>query len=265
MTMRTIRLYGRAMFLAFEMTLRQNFTDMFVLFGIFVQPLIIALLAFWMLQERGGDYIIFVVVGSGMTGLWTTVLFSSGGNITRERWTGTLELLVGAPAPIQVIIFGKNLADVLQSLGSMLLSYTLAIFIFGQIPKIEQPGLFAVSLIIAVISYVCFGLIVSPVFVMNPNVQRIQNGLEFPIYILSGFLFPIALLPNWTTPLSYILAPYWAARALHATSSGGADFREIALSWGMMILFSLIYLVAASKLFKTLLYKARVEATLIRQ
>jgi len=265
MNLRTIRLYARAMFLSFEMTLRQNFTDMFVLFGIFVQPLIIALLAFWMLQERGGDYIIFVVVGSGMTGLWTTVLFSSGNNITRERWTGTLELLVGAPVPIQVIIFGKNLADVLQSLGSMLLSYTLAIFIFGQIPKIKQPELFVVSLMIAVVSYVCFGLIVSPVFVMNPNVQRLQNGLEFPIYILSGFLFPIALLPGWTTPLSYILAPYWAARALHATSSGGVDFEEIALSWGMMILFSLVYLVASGKLFQTLLYKARVEATLLRQ
>jgi ABC-2 type transport system permease protein len=265
MNLRRIRLYARVMGHAFEMTLRQNFTDMFVLFGIFVQPLIIALLAFWMLQERGGDYIIFVVVGSGMTGLWTTVLFSSGGNITRERWTGTLELLVGAPAPMQVVIFGKNLADVLQSLGSMLFSYTLAILVFDKVPQINQPGLFALSLILAVISYVCFGLIIAPVFVMNPDVSRLQNGLEFPVYILSGFLFPIALLPGWTTPLSYLLAPYWAARALHATSSGAADFYEIALAWGMMAFYSLAYLVLANWLFHQLLRKARVDATLMRQ
>jgi hypothetical protein len=94
---------------AFEMQIRQNFMDAFVLFGILVQPLIIAMLAFWMLQERGGDYVIFVVVGSGMTGLWTSVLFISGNSITQERWTGTLELLIGAPTKIQVVVFGKNL------------------------------------------------------------------------------------------------------------------------------------------------------------
>jgi ABC-2 type transport system permease protein len=86
--------------------------------------------------------------------------------------------------------------------------------------------------------------------------------MEFPVYILAGFLFPIAMLPGWTTPISYILPPYWAARALHETSTGGADLEKIMLAWGMMLFFSVIDLLIASRLFKVMLYKARVDATL---
>lgn len=91
----------------FEVTLRQNFTDAFVIFSIIVQPMIIAVLALWMLRERGGDFAIFVVIGSGMTGLWSGLLFISGNSVTEERWVGTLENLVASPTPMQVVVLGK--------------------------------------------------------------------------------------------------------------------------------------------------------------
>jgi ABC-2 type transport system permease protein len=112
------------------------------------------------------------------------------------------------------------------------------------------------------VAFVCFGLIIAPVFVMNPGVQHWQNAMEFPVYILAGFLFPIALLPGWTTPFSYLLTPYWAARALHGTSSGGANLSEVTFAWAMMLLLSLIYLVTSRQFFRWMLRKARVDATL---
>ncbi len=262
MSLRQARSYARVVASAFEISLRQTAVDSFVVFGILIQPLIIAVLALWMLRERGGDYAIFVVVGSGMTGLWSTLLFISGNSMTHERWVGTLETLVGLPTPMQVIVFGKILSNVVQSLGSMVASYSLASLLFGYPLHVAQPGPFIVSVAFTVVSFVCFGLIIAPVFVTNPGVQQWQNAMEFPVYILAGFLFPIALLPGWTTPLSYLLAPYWAARALHGTTSGGASLGEVAFSWVMMLLFSLIYLVISRQLFEWMLRKARIDATL---
>lgn len=259
-----VRAHLRVIGMAFEMTLRNNFTDSFIIFGILVQPMLIALLAFWMLRDQGNENIIFIVVGSGMTGLWTAVLFISGNSISNERWSGTLEMITAVPAPIQTIILGKNLANVIQSLLSMIVSYALASLVFGSLPHIEKPGLFVIALIFGVASYVSFGLVIAPLFVMNPNVRRLVNGLEFPVYILSGFLFPIALLPGWTTPLSYLLAPYWAARALHGASSGGRS-ADILFACGMMTLFILVYALITRSLFCRLLHKARVDATLGRQ
>jgi ABC-2 type transport system permease protein len=254
--------YWRTILVVAEMNIRQQMTDGFILFTVLFQPIIIALLGLWMLKDKGADAAMFVVVGSGLTGLWSSLLFISGNSINFERWTGTLESLVAIPTPFEVIVFGKNLANVIQSLLSMVLGYIIAAFAFGYSLNVQQPLLFVISILLAVIAFISFGLIIAPIFVMNPGVRAWQNAMEFPVYVLCGFLFPIALLPGWTTPVSYLLPPYWAAIALHGTSTGGASLNETLFAWGMMLLFSLIDVLIASRLFKLMLYKARADATL---
>lgn len=245
-----------------EMTFRLQIMDSFIIFGIVIQPLLIATLAMWMLQGKGADAAIFVVVGSGMTGLWSSLLFVSGNSINDERWTGTLESLIGVPTPLDVILLGKNLTNVLQSLLSMIASYLFVALIFGYPLHLTQPLLFFISLIFTVVAFICFGLIMAPVFLLSPGVGRFQNAMEFPIYILSGFLFPIALLPGWTTPASYLLPTFWAAKALHGTSSGSDPLTQILFYWAMLILFSILDLVLANFLFKRVLVRARSDASL---
>lgn len=261
-TFRQLRRSARAVLITTEITLRQIATDGFIIFGLFIQPLLVAFLGLWMLENKGGDYAIFVVVGSSMTGLWTSILFISGISIMEERWTRTLELLVATPTPLFLIAFGKNLAYVAQWLFSIVFSYTVVSVVFGYPLEIRQPVFFALSLGLIVVSFICFGLIMATFFLVNPELDRWKNGLEYPVYMLSGFLFPIALLPGWTTPFSYLLSPYWAARVLHATSQGTADLREIVLTWGMLILFSILYVTLSLILFRKALYKVRVDATL---
>ncbi|MFN8597873.1 MAG: ABC transporter permease [Anaerolineae bacterium] len=260
-----LRTNWRGLWAAADMSFRQQVMDAFIIFTLLVQPLIIAVLALWMLRDKGSEYIMFVVIGSGMTGLWSGLLFICGNSITAERWSGTLETLVGVPTPLSVIIVGKNLANVTQSLVSMVVSYVLAAVLFGYTLTISQPLLFVISLLFTVIAFISFGLVIAPIFVMNPSVQQWQNGLEFPVYVLSGFLFPIALLPGWTTPFSYVLPTYWAARALHGTTSGNAPIEETVLAWIMMLIFSGLYLFIANRLFKRMLVKARTDATLDMQ
>ncbi len=265
MSLRSLVVNLRVIVTAFVMTLKQAATDAFILFGVIVQPLLIAIMALYVLGADGEEIAIFIVVGSGLTGLWDGVLFQSGNSITAERWTGTLEVLVGTPTPLAIITFGKNLAYVTQSLLSMLLSYFLASLLFGYPLTIKSPLLFSISIILTVFSFVGLGLLLSTLFVLNPDFQRWQNGLEYPVFILSGFLFPIALLPFWTTPLSYILAPYWAAQALHTTSQSSAGLSAVIFDWSMLTSLALLYLALAGLLFRRVLYKARSDATLMGQ
>lgn len=262
MNVRLLAKYWRTILVVAEMNIRQQMTDGFILFTVLFQPIIIALLGLWMLKDKGADAAMFVVVGSGLTGLWSSLLFISGNSINFERWTGTLESLVAIPTPFEVIVFGKNLANVTQSLLSMALGYIIAAFALGYSLDVQQPIPFVVSILLSVIAFISFGLIIAPLFVMNPGVRAWQNAMEFPVYVLCGFLFPIALLPGWTTPVSFLLPPYWAAVALHGTSTGGASFNETFFAWAMLLLFSLIDLLIASRLFKLMLYKARADATL---
>lgn len=257
-----VKEYGRVVWVSAKMSYLEMMTDLFVLFTIVIQPLCVALLALYMLKDKGDDYAIFVVVGGGMTGLWSSLVFISGNSITRERWTGTLEILVGLPTPLWVITLGKNLAHVTQSLLSMIVSYVLASVMFGYALSVAEPVGFLISLALTVLAFISFGLIMAPLYLINPAVNSFSNALEFPIYTLCGFLFPIALLPGWTTPFSYILPPYWAARALQITAQGGHDFSEIAFCWAMLLVFAVIYFAIASRFFRTILHRARVAATL---
>jgi ABC-2 type transport system permease protein len=259
---RTLIANLHAVRMAFEMTLRQMATDMFVIFAVVVQPLVIAFIGLWMLRGARDNYAIYVVIGSGMSGLWTSMVFVGSNAINQERWTRTLEPIVAAPTPLSVVIFGKNLANVTQWLGSMTFSYALISTLLGYPLTIHQPLLAILSLGLTMVAFVTFGLIMATIFVVNPEFMQWRNGLEYPIFLLSGFLFPIALLPGWTTPLSYVLAPYWAARILHNTTSGHADVGELALCWGMLLAFSTIYLLLSARLFKIAMYKVRVAGTL---
>lgn len=252
----------RAVLSVAEMTFRNNVMDPFIIFTVIIQPLLIAVLALWMLDARGEAVAIYVVVGSGMTGLWSSLLFISGNSINIERWSGTLETLVGVPTPLSIIVLGKNFSNVLQSLSSMIMSYLLVGLLFGYDMHINHPILFLISLLLTVVAFMSFALIISPVFVMNPGVQSFQNAMEFPVYILCGFLFPIAMLPGWSFPISAILPPYWAARSLHLTSSGDGSLAQLLPAWSLMLAFSLLYIFISRWLFVRMLAKARADATL---
>jgi ABC-2 type transport system permease protein len=134
--------------------------------------------------------------------------------------------------------------------------------LLGTPLTVSQPFLFAVSIVLMVFAFVSLGMVMAPLFITNPDVQRWQNAIEFPVYILAGFLFPVLLLPTWTTPLSYLLSPYWAAVALHETSSGKGDPATVAAAWAAMILLSVGYLFLSRFLFRVLLRRARQEGTL---
>jgi ABC-2 type transport system permease protein len=236
--------------------------DSFVIFAVIIQPLIVALLAIYMLRDTSSFEAIYVVVGSALSGLWSGTLFCSSFNVNVERWLGTLEMIVGSPTHLATVIVSKTLANTAMSLTSIFFSYPLAALLFGYRLTIAHPFLFAVSLLLTVLALTSLGMVIAPFMSLNLGANTWANVLEFPVYILSGFLFPIILLPRWTTPLSYALSPYWAARALHATSSGAASLSEVYVSWGLLIAFGVIYWFISAWLFRGLLRRAREEATL---
>ena len=248
--------------LSAEMILKEQAVDSFILFTIIIQPLIIALLGLWMLKDTRPDAAIYVVVGSGMGGLWSSMVFISGSSIDRERWGGTLEVLVALPTPLWIVTSGRNFANVIQSLLSMVAAYGIASIFMGYPIHVAHPFPFVVSIFFTVLSFITMGLILAPIFLLSPAVQQFKNGLEFPVYLMCGFLFPIALLPGWTTPISYALTPYWAARALHESAHGDGDWGVILVSWGILLISAVGYLYISRYLFTSILRRVRENGTL---
>ena len=62
-------------------------------------PLFFSTVAFFMFQAgAGGEALVFASFGAAVMGIWSSTSTSAGSAMQRERWNGTLELLVCAPS-----------------------------------------------------------------------------------------------------------------------------------------------------------------------
>jgi ABC-2 type transport system permease protein len=139
---------------------------------------------------------------------------------------------------------------------------------------IADPLLFSVSLILTLLSVSALGLIFASAFVLSRSAQALTNGLETPLYIVSGSMFPIALLPFWIHPAAYILGPTWGVDAIRLATS--ADYASQSFWVGMtpnvamfldlaiMMLITLAYVCIAAVLFKMVEKRARITGTMVQ-
>jgi ABC-2 type transport system permease protein len=65
------------------------------------------------------------------------------------------------------------------------------------------------------------GMVVASVFVRFRYANALTNLFGYPVWLLSGLLVPVALLPGWIRPLSWLLPPTWGVRAIRDSMLGG--------------------------------------------
>ncbi len=241
---------------------RSLVTSHFMLFCIYVQPFFIAVTVMFMLRHRPDFDPVYVVVGTALSGIWSAILFEGNWIIGGERQAGTLELLVGSPTPLLLVIGGRVAGALAFSISSVVLAYALVSWAFGYSVRVTDPLGFAFSAVLTLAALWCTGMLLAPLGVLSRTLSRFVTVLEYPVYALSGFLFPILLLPGWTNPVSYALPPFWGAQALHMTSSGESGPLPLAGVWLGLIATGLIALGLAVPFFRVVLRRARIEGTL---
>jgi ABC-2 type transport system permease protein len=140
-------------------------------------------------------------------GIWATTLFGSGGAIQWHRWQGTLELLIAAPVPFIVVLVPLTLATAAYGLVSLVSTLVWGRVLFGIDLDLVHPVLFVIAVPSAVIGLGLLGLLLASTFVLYRNANALSNLLGEPVWLITGMLVPISLLPGWVTPLSWVLAP----------------------------------------------------------
>jgi len=141
-------------------------------------------------------------------------------------------------------------------------SYAIGAWLFGYPITVADPAGFGLSLLFALVALWATGMLFAPLGILWRTVGRFLGLMEYPIYSLSGFLFPILLLPVWTIPVSYALPPYWAAVALHGSASGELDLLGLARVWAVLVLTAVVLMIISSRLFLAVLQRARRSGSL---
>ena len=155
------------------------------------------------LPGLGESYIAFLIPGMvAMSVLFTSVF--SGIQIIWDKQFGFLKETLVAPVSRLEIMSGQTLGGATTAViqGSLILFLSM----FVGFPLLNPVGfLIALAFMILIgISFTAFGIAIASRMDDMTGFQLIMNFVVFPIFGLSGALFPISSLPAWMIPLTLL-------------------------------------------------------------
>ncbi len=195
------------------------------------------------------DYIGFVIVGGAMTAFWMNILWSMSSQLYWEKEQGNLALYILAPNSMMAILLGMALggmvattlrAAVIMILGSWLFNVHYVIVSFFQ--------LFLVF-VLAMVALYGLGMMSSSVYLLlSREAWHISNLAQEPIYLLSGFYFPIKNFNFWIAagasliPLTLGLD---AMRQLAFASGASLGFLSVPLELSILVVLCFVFLIGS--------------------
>jgi len=255
-----VRAYARIVWVGLLFRMREfGVSTWFILMSV-IQPVIFATIAFYMFEAGGKPgTLLYAALGAGMMGIWSSTLFGSGGALQWNRWQGTLELLVASPPPFLVVLLPLTLATSVTGAYALLATLFWGRVFFDIPLHLEHPLAFAVAVPVAVVALGLMGLLMASSFVLYRHANALTNLLEYPVWLATGLLFPVPLLPVWVAPISWLLAPRWGIDAIrHAAVGGGSVWFPLV----MCAVIGALYLALTGVFLRIFERAARARATL---
>jgi ABC-2 type transport system permease protein len=203
-------------------------------------PVVQATLAVYLFRAgaSGGQHrLLQAAVGSGLMGVWSSVLFGSGGAIQNQRWQGTLEMIMLAPRRPVTVLLPITLATGVTGTYALLATLVWGRVLYGIRFDFAHPYAFVIAAAVCVLALGMSGLLLASTFVLMRNANALANTLEYPVWLLSGMLIPLTVLPPWTGPIAAALPTTWGARALREATDGGPVWPSLGICVGISLLF----------------------------
>jgi ABC-2 type transport system permease protein len=138
-----------------------------------------------------------------------SLLFTSMA-IIKEKEVGTMEQLIVTPLKPSELILGKTVPYIIISITQMAAVTVFAVFWF-EIPMVGSILLLFLATCLFLLTTLGIGLFISTISVTQQQAMMTTFFFVMPFFLLSGFVFPIANMPEivqWLTylnPLRYML------------------------------------------------------------
>jgi ABC-2 type transport system permease protein len=156
----------------------------------------------------------YALMAPVLIALWQLSLTVAGEIVADDRWLGTLEVLVAAPASFPLTVVARVFAVTSVSFIAFGEVWAVAAGIFRVNVVFHHPTAFGLTLAATALAMSGTALIMAALFVVTRTARTFQNSLSYPFYVLGGVLVPVSFLPNWIEPLSKAVFLSWSADLL---------------------------------------------------
>ena len=168
---------------------------------------------------EGVGYLDFLAPGIvGMTLLFAGTM--SGASVIWDKEFGFLKEVLVAPVNRFSVILGRSLGGMTTAIIQALIIVGIAVAMGVKLASV--PGFFLAILvmILTCATFTGFGLIIATKLGNLEGFMAIMNLIVFPIFLLSGALFPIQSMPSWLRYIMYIDPLTYGVDGLRGTLIG---------------------------------------------
>ncbi len=194
-------------------------------------------------------YVGFVVMGGAMTAFWLNVLWSMSSQMYWEKETGNLALYIMAPNSLMAVLLGMALGGLFSTMQRALVITILGSLFFGVSYEIASYWQLMLVFTLTMIALYGLGMMTASIFLLlSREAWHLSNLAQEPIYLASGFYFPLKSLNYWVAagasiiPLSMGLD---AMRQLVFPMNSFEPFLSINLEIGILIVLAMVFIFGA--------------------
>ncbi|WP_420113517.1 ABC transporter permease [Pseudactinotalea sp.] len=182
---------------------------------------------------------------------------------TRERYSGTLPLLVASPTRLWPVFLGRSV----QWLPSGVATATVALFVVGPVFGVRftlASGLaaFGVLLLVAVTTY-GYGLALAALVLRHMRLRNWATNLSYTVMMLvCGVTVPLSFWPSWVQVIGQVFPLTHALDAIRLLAAGDAVASLVLTDVGLALLVALGWYVIAAVSLERLASAGRREGTI---
>lgn len=195
------------------------------------------------------EYVGFVVLGGAMTAFWLNVLWSMSSQLYWEKEQGNLALYIMAPNSMMAILLGMALGGLVSSILRALVIIGIGSWLFGvQYQVVSFLQLFAVFSLTMVALYGMGMMSASAFLLLSREAWHLANLAQEPVYLVSGFYFPVKNLGFWIAVGASIIPLTLgmdAMRQIIFPSGSALGFLSVEAEITILLILSLLFLVGA--------------------
>lgn len=198
------------------------------------------------------EYVGFVVVGGAMTAFWLNVLWSMSSQLYWEKEQGNLALYIIAPNSMMAILLGMALGGMVATALRALAIILLGSWMFHVQYTIHSFAHLILVFLLAMTALYGMGMMSASLFLLlSREAWHLANLAQEPIYLVSGFYFPIKSFNFWIAaaasfiPLTLGLD---AMRQLIFPSGARLGFLSVNVEIAILIGLCVIFLAGAKVL-----------------
>jgi ABC-2 type transport system permease protein len=242
--------------------LLQSFGILFTVASFYFVALLFGEAAAPHLQEYGGDYFAFVLVGIAFVRYQGVAMSTFAATIRRGQMMGTLEAMLVTPTRLSTVLVSSSLWNFAFTSVQVLVYLLLGAFLFGA--DLGQTNLVA-AMVIQVLTILAFsGIgILSASFTM---VFKRGDPINFLFgsfsTLLGGVLYPVTVLPGWLQPVSYLIPLTYSLRAMRRAILTGDSLSALSPDVLALCLFAAVLLPMSFLAFRYAVKRAKIEGSL---